>query len=230
MSGLSRGLRRLRARWRLHQMEWNLLHRSLEIPPGFEEYHTPLVDLRGAREKLKGSVTWSGFRRVCRRYRDTWNYNGLIEGTSELGRELKEERERVWRERRRSREEGKRVVIDRLDSGRKRVTEELETLRSTASQSAENLRSGDLKDGAGSFVQNCAKEFVAGYREGQADQKELIDSALWAEHRNRWIQVIVETSDPVWTLISTRIPGATKSDPQDATVKDGGSSASARGS
>lgn len=38
---IRRHWRRLRARWRLHRIEWNGRRRPLEPPPGYEHYYTP---------------------------------------------------------------------------------------------------------------------------------------------------------------------------------------------
>lgn len=62
---LTRGWRRLRARWRLHRIEWNAMHAPLEPPPGYEHMHTREAVFPGLRVAKKIN-SWADFRDIMR--------------------------------------------------------------------------------------------------------------------------------------------------------------------
>jgi hypothetical protein len=62
MMHVSRGVRRLRARWRLHRMEWNAMHAPLRPPPGYEEHTVHRADPTGQGSLHHQGRTHRGLR------------------------------------------------------------------------------------------------------------------------------------------------------------------------
>lgn len=72
-----RHIRRLRARWRLHRMEWNNMHRPLEPPPGYEKYYDPEEVFPGLKDEIKLSEVKpqqlrKAFKIAWKFYRHSW--------------------------------------------------------------------------------------------------------------------------------------------------------------
>lgn len=65
MSRIYRGMRRLRARWRLHRMEWAEMHTPMNVPPGYEEFATLRSNLPGLAA-VPPIKSWAHFKLVFR--------------------------------------------------------------------------------------------------------------------------------------------------------------------
>lgn len=61
-----RGLRRLKARWRLHRIEWNAMHAPMEPPPGYESYAT-MREAVPAFSVFQEIHSWSDFKTRLRK-------------------------------------------------------------------------------------------------------------------------------------------------------------------
>lgn len=158
----SKHLRRLHARWRLHRMEWEAMHRPLEPPPGYERFHTDEAAFPGLRKPANSPKTWSEYRDAWRRAWKLYRHS-YIPDDDITAAEQKEEaiRQKIF--------ERKADIL--LGKGKKAAEDGFKVSQDTADDIARGLRDKKpeaealLKDRV-SILSKALNEFSEGYREG----------------------------------------------------------------
>lgn len=184
---LSRHLRRARARWRLHRIEWAAMHRLLEPPPGYEKYHSFEEVFPGFRHKMKKIESWSDFRiSVQKAWRLYW-HNFVPDAEME---KFEEEMNIEKRERREA------AFQNVIKTGEKAAASGVGTVQAAA----ENIAAG-LQDKRPmmervardriSVVHNAVHEFAEGYHESLSGERNFWGQVQYNE------ELVLEDNLPV---------------------------------
>lgn len=171
-----RGLRRLRARWRLHRMEWNGMQAPLEPPPGYESF----VVGEDVISRLMGGRTirsWSHFRTTLR---EGWK---LYKHQYFPNPELVEEERRA--------EQQREAMIDELGKQRSKSRREIEK---EAKSLFEHIKDAAPKStgelgGRLDILQTAIDEFMIGYTETSTGSTTIFGNHTYNED-------LVEPSNP----------------------------------
>lgn len=167
-----RHLRRLRARWRLHRMEWDALHRPLEPPPGYERFHTLEAVFPGLRDNPKPPKDWAEFKR---RLRGAWklykhDYISDPEITEMEARWEKQKEKKRYRVIAKLHEKSERFVdtsIDKADEIASDVVEGIKEKKPAVQKLMKNRVA---------VLQQALNEFSEGYSEAVSGRR-----TLWGE-------------------------------------------------
>lgn len=173
MKQIWRHLRRARARWRLHRMEWAAMHRPLQPPPGYERFHTREAVFPGLRDQPKPAKDWAEFRE---RLRGAWR---LYKHDYVPDPEITAREERRARQRQTKRE---RVAAKLAQKGERLVRTGLDKAEEAASGIAEGVRDQRpaverlLKDRV-AVLQEALTEFSEGYFEAVSGRR-----SFWGDY------------------------------------------------